>query len=374
MIDLIIIGFGVVYALIVISVALGMFRLPKSSYLEDDKLPAVSVVIAAKNEETDLPKCIAALEKLEYPKEKLEVVLVDDDSSDATGEIIRQASARNPHFKALNTKDYAGTKLKAKARGISWGIENSTGEWIFISDADGEVPPLWLRHMLSRANDSIGMIGGMLSVKPVSVLAVIERVSWAYTLPFAFGMAGWGSSFICVGPNMAMRRSIYEACGGLENAEFDVAEDLALFRMVEDSEYTTLSYISPETTISLNPVPSLKHLWSQQRRWLRGGFEGGWEYGAGLTFVFGYHTILSFFLLTGWFYALEATALITLLKLGADFFMLWSEKKLLKKTHYLRFFGIQSLYVFATMLWLPLSLLFSSNIRWRGEGYEIKYD
>ena len=374
MIDLIIIGFGVIYALIVISVSLGMYRLPKSFYLEDDKLPTVSVVISAKNEESDLPKCIAALERLDYPKEMLEVVLVNDESADSTAEIIDAAVKRNPHFKGLSTKDNPGTLLKAKARGISWGIENSCGEWIFISDADGEVPPLWLRHMLSRADESIGMIGGMLSVKPVSPLAVIERMSWAYTLPFAFGLAGWGGSFICVGPNMAIRRSVYEECGGLENAEFDVAEDLALFRMVERSELTTRSYISPETTINLNPVPTIKHLWSQQRRWLRGGFEGGWEYGAGLTLGFGYGTIFSFFLLTGWFYALEATALITLLKLGSDFFMLATQKFLLKKSHYLRYFGIETLYVSITMLWLPLSLLFDSNIKWRGDGYEINYD
>lgn len=374
MLDIIIISFGTIYSLIVIIVSIGMYRLPKSTYLQDESCPSVSVIVSAKNEEIDIPKCISSLEKLDFPTEKLEIILVDDMSTDSTGSIITSAAQSNAHFLSLHTSEAPKNNLKAKARGISWGIKHATNEWIFITDADGEVPTGWLRHMLSLVDEKTGMIGGMLDVKPSSFLAILERISWAYTLPFAFGMAGWGSSFICVGPNMGIRRSIYEKEGGLENANFDVAEDLALFRMVEQSEYNSLSYVSPETTVELNPVSSLKHLWSQQRRWLMGGFEGGWQYGVGLTLAFGYHSILSYFLLTGWVYAFEATLAITLMKLSSDFLMLASKKFLLKKTHYLRYFPIQSLYVFVTMLWLPLSLLFNSKIKWRGDGYEVTYD
>lgn len=374
MLDILIYSLGSIYSLIVISVTIGMFRLKKSHYLSDDLLPTVSIIISSKNEEIDLPKCILSLEKIDYPKDKLQVVLVDDDSTDNTNSIIKDACNRNSHFKELNTAEMPETSLKAKARGIHFGISNADGDWIFITDADGEVQPQWLRHMLSRADEKTGMIGAMLSVKPVSFLAVLERMSWSYTLPFAFGMAGWGGSFICVGPNMGIRKSIYEDCGGLEKADFDVAEDLALFRMVEKSKYKTLSYITPETTIELNPVPSINHLWSQQRRWLKGGFEGGWDYGLGLMLGFSFHSILSFFLLTGWFYAFEPTLTILLMKLGSDLFMLLTKKSLLNKSHLFRYFPVQFLYVFTTMLWLPLSLLLDSKIRWKGDGYEIMYN
>lgn len=374
MIELVILILGIIYVLIVLTVTLGMYRLPKSTYKSDEELPTVAVVVSAKNEEDDLPKCIAKLEKLDYPKDKLQIVLVNDDSDDSTGEIIRAAADRNPHFKALDTSNAPDNGLKAKARGIAWGIENSESEWIFITDADGEVPELWLRHSLSLVDDTIGMTGGMLSVNPVSTLAVLERVSWAYTLPFAFGMAGWGSSFICVGPNMGLRRSIYEDCGGLENSDFEIAEDLALFRMVENSEYTSLSYMSPETTVHLNPVPSLRHLLSQQRRWLRGGFEGGWQYWIGLVLGFGFHNILSFFMIFGWFFSVEATAITVSMKLSIDFIQLVSTRHLIKEGNFIRYYPVFALYVMITLLWLPVSLLFHSKIKWQGEGYEIKYD
>lgn len=373
MLDIIILSIGGIY-LVLVLVTLGMFRLPKSYSAKDEDLPTVSVIISAKNEEIDLPKCIASLEKLDFPKNKLQIVLVDDKSTDQTGPIIKDAAKRNSHFISLSTDDAPEVGLKAKARGISWGIKNSESEWILITDADGEVPSLWVRHMLSRVDGKTGMIGGMLSVKPSSLIGIFERISWGYTLPFAFGMAGWGASFICVGPNMGIRRSIYEENGGLENVDFDVAEDLALFRMVENSDYNFCSYVTPETTILLNPVPSLKHLWSQQRRWLGGGFEGGWKYGIPLILAFGYLTAYSFFQITGWFYALEATLAIVLIRLFGDAFILVEKRILLKKTHLFRYLPIQWLYGTLTMAWLPISLLFDSRIRWRGDGYEIKYD
>lgn len=374
MLELIIISFGAFYFIVAIFISIGIFRLPKSIALEDAKLPTVSVIVSAKNEEQDLPKCIASLEQLDYPKDKFQILLVDDSSTDNTGSIIQHAAQKNDHFVALSTKDAATNNLKAKARGIAWGFKNSSSDWVFITDADAEVPTQWLRHMLSLVNEKTGIIGGMLVVNPTNFVAILERVSWAFTLPYAFGMAGWGSSFICIGPNMGIRRSIYDDFGGLENATFNVAEDLALFRMVEESGYKSLSYVTPQTTVKLNPVISLKHLWSQQRRWLKGGFEGGWKYGIGLVFAFGLLSIFSFVQFTGLFYAFEATIILISLIISANFLMTLSLKMLIKRSILLRLIPLQWLYLTFTLIWLPLSVLFSSKIRWRGEGYEIKYD
>ena len=68
-------------------------------------------------------------------------------------------------------------------------------------------------------------------------------------------MAGYGGEFICVGPNMALRKKIYDEYGGLEASEFNVAEDLALFRMVDESEYGVKSHVSKETKVDLELCP-----------------------------------------------------------------------------------------------------------------------
>lgn len=375
LLDLVLIGFVSVYALIVFFITIGMYLLPTSTTLSKKKTKSsVSVIVSAKNEELDIPACIASLEKLTYPKDLLEVILVDDQSTDNTQELIKQAVDRNPHFKFLSTIDAPKNKLRAKAKGIAWGIKNTNAEWIFITDADGSVHPNWIEHMLSGTDETTGMIGGMVMVKPRSFLAIIERISWAYTLPFAFGMAGFGGGFICVGPNMGLRKSIYDDAGGLENATFDVAEDLALFRMVDKSPYGVKSYISQETKVELEPVPSFKHLFSQQRRWLKGGFEGGWKYWIGLVAGFGLHNILSILLV----FALITSPITFLIAFSikgiADFSMFLSERILLKEQKIIRYFFLAQLSALITFIWLPISLLINSTIRWMGDDYTITYD
>ncbi|MEQ9309874.1 MAG: glycosyltransferase [Balneolaceae bacterium] len=373
MLDIIIISCGIIYSFIVIFITLGMFRLPKSFPVKDEDLPTVSIVVSARNEEHDLPKCIASLEQLNFPKEKLQVILVDDRSTDNTYSIIKKAAQQNEHFIALSTENAPENSLRAKARGISWGIEKSEQEWVFITDADAEVHPNWLRHMLSQVDEKTGIIGGMLNVKPVSFLAIIEQMSWAYALPVAFGLAGWGRSFVCVGPNMGIRRSVYTKYGGLQNADFNIAEDLALFGIIESAGFKSVSYLTQSTSIQLNPVSSYKHLFSQQRRWLRGGFEGPMSLRLGLVLGFGFHFSVSLLFIIGLFFTLEIALLALALKFLADLFMLISQKTLLRKNKILRYFPVQFLYILLVMIWLPASVLINPRISWEGDGYEINY-
>lgn len=371
--DLTILIFTFIYTCLILFICFGLFRLPKSKGKLVENYPTVAVIVSAKNEERDIVGCIQSLENLTYPKDALEVILVDDASTDKTTQLIKEAAARNEHFTALSTLDAPKTHLRAKARGVAWGMKNTDAEWVFITDADGSVQPSWIEHMLTGVDDSIGMIGGMVAVKDRSLLAIFERMSWAFTLPFAFGMAGYGGEFICVGPNMALRKKIYDEYGGLEASEFNVAEDLALFRMVEESEYGVKSHVSKETKVDLEPVPSLKHLLSQQRRWLKGGFEGSWKYWIGLVLAFGFHNVLSILFVTGLFISVKVTLAALLIKAGVDLLLLISEKILLKEERLLRYFPIMEINVIVTLLWLPISLLINSTIHWMGDDYVITY-
>ena len=371
--QLLFIGSGAFYFFVLMMMGLGFLRLPRNKAASE--LPAISVVVAARNEDKDLPACISSLLELDYPSDKLEIILVDDRSTDSTLDIIKKAASDHSHIKYLSTKNAGENNLEAKARGIAWGAKHAKGEWIFITDADAVVQPQWLKHMLWQVNDEIGMIGGTLMINDNgSLLSLIEKMSLAYTLPFAAGSAGWGLSIVGPGPNLAIRRSIYEDYGGLESVEFGVAEDLALTKIVQQSGKKVKFHGSSEVTIRMTPVPTFDHLISQQRRWIKGGFEMTWEYWAGLIFVFTYHFIFSWILLFGWIISVEGTLIALAFKLIGDFFMVWCEKRKISLLAVLRYIPIQSLYTTLIFIWLPVSFFLARNIRWKGEGYEIKYD
>ena len=346
----------------------------RSQAFADAPLTRVSIVVSARNEEQDLPACIQALVNLRYPTKLLEIILVNDRSTDATPEIMKQASEAYPHIRCLNSEDYPDNGLKAKARGLHVGMNQCSGEWIFITDADGRVHPEWLNHMLGEVTEKVGMVGGALMIRPKGLLGKIERAAWAYVQVFNMGMSGWGVPFISVGPNMAIRRSIYEAAGGLEAADFTVAEDLALFSMVEQSEYSVVTAKSPETTVLLEPVPSFKHLFSQQRRWFRGGIDHDARYIFGLYGIFWFGFLYVSCLWLGWILS------------PALFGLTWGLKILVEGIHYaifrlqvynaalVRYLPLMQLYHLFILVALPISFLFDRKISWMGEGYSIEYD
>lgn len=361
-----------VHAAIVLFVAAGLARLRRSRAVPAERLPEVTVIVSARNEEVDLPRCIRGLAALDYPTDRLQILLVDDGSTDRTPEIIADAAKRYPHVRGLSTRDVPAGALQAKARGVARGAREATGEWIFITDADALMAPGWIRHMLSEAGPDVGIIGGMMVGRGGGFVATLERASWAATLPFAFGLAGWGITWVCVGPNMAIRRAIYEAAGGLQAATFTIAEDIALFRMVERAGYRALGHATPETTVRMTPVPTFRHFLSQQRRWLRGGFEGGMAYGVGLIGMFGFQFLLSVSLLAGLLVAPRAALVAWGVKAAADTIMLVVESWRVRQPIWrLSLFMVP--FSVGTFLWMPISFLWSRTVHWLGDGYAVTY-
>ena len=316
-----------------------------------------------------------ALVAQSYPQGLHEIIVIDDQSEDGTPYIIRDYEKRFPVINYLHTSDMASTHLRAKARAIAYGATKAKGEWLFIVDADARVHPDWLSHMLDGIDEKTGMIGGMIMTEEEGYFSVsaLEKVTLAYTQPITLGVAGWRLPAICSGPNMAIRRSVYEAYGGLEKVAFKIAEDLALASIVLNSGYKIKFHGSEQTVAYLISVPTLRHLFSQQRRWIRGGFEQGWELWSGLAFVFSYHFLFSLMLLFVWFVSVKATLVTLLLKLLADFIFLRVEKYKMKIPRLLRFHPMMFLYSTIAFLWIPISLLLSRDFRWKGEGYEVKY-
>ncbi len=334
----------------------------------------ITVLVSARNEEQDFPSCIKSLIDLDYPKELLQIILVNDRSEDSTKDIINRFASENDHVLALHTEDMPDTHLEAKARGIAWGMKHASGDWVFITDADGEVNSNWLSHSLSVIDENTGMIGGAIVVEPKGFQGKLERMTWAFVQMFNLGMSGWGVPFACVGPNMAIRRDIYENAGGLENAEFCIAEDLALLKMVENATAKIITPASSETTISIKQVPSFKHYLSQLRRWFRGGVDNGLDYKFILysSFWFGFYVFT--FPFYGWIFSFNVYVILLLLQIISDILLLSTQKYKLGLRSHVKYFLYLKLAQIIAFTYIPLSFLFTRKIHWMGDGYSVDYE
>ncbi len=352
----------------------GLLRLKRSVPLAQADSPPVTVLVSARNEERDLPGCLESLARLDYPAGKLDIVLVNDQSDDRTGALMEAFAAAHAHVTVLHTRDLPPNGLEAKARGIAHGFTRCTGEWVFITDADARVHPAWVRNTLGRVDGRIGMAGGSLVIAADSWIGIIERTSWAFVQMFNLGMAGWGFPFVCLGPNMAMRRDIYVKAGGLENADFHVAEDLALFKMVINQGYRIQCYMDEETTATLKPVPTFRHLFSQQRRWFGGGIQQGWDYFIILMASFWWGFGLLLFILLGWLLHPGLWALVVVGKALTEGVILVLQRRRMNLPHHLRYLWVMELYHIFVFLVLPASFLFTRKVKWMGDGYSVQYD
>lgn len=363
----------VFYFLVMRFLNIGVRRIPRSVRLPDDRCMPISIVVSARNEQHDLPACIDALLALDYPRELLQIILVNDLSTDNTGAIIDAAAKAHSHIVALHTSALPPNGLEAKARGIAHGFSAATGEWVLITDADGTVSPNWARHLLGYVDANTGMAGGALLVRPQGLLGKVERMAWAFLQTFNTGLAGWGSPIVCVGPNMAIRRSVYEDAGGLQRAQnFRVAEDLALFRMVVARKMAVHVYMDHATTVTLAPVPSWGHLLSQHRRWLGGGVEQSKWYKIPLLLALWWGFGVVLFMLAGWLLDWRVWAAFLALKFTHDSLMLRLQQRRLETQH-VRYLPILELYQLVAIAIMPPIFLFSQRIEWKGDGYSVRY-
>jgi len=123
--------------------------------------PKISIVIPAHNEEDTIDDCLASIEKLNYPLDNLEAILVNDGSTDGTGKIIIES-----HMEKLNLT-YIETPAVGASKARNIGIKKAHGEYIAFTDADCVVDEEWLNELLKGfINENVVSAGGSQGIPP----------------------------------------------------------------------------------------------------------------------------------------------------------------------------------------------------------------
>ncbi len=128
-----------------------------------EKIPEVSIIIPAKNESDIICSKIINCLELEYPKSKLEILVIDDSSDDATGDMARSCFMNNPLVEEyLSCRVIRCEYSEGKAGAINLGIKESQGEYLLFSDADCYLNRNALSILMQRmiANAKNACVGG----------------------------------------------------------------------------------------------------------------------------------------------------------------------------------------------------------------------
>lgn len=204
-------------------------------------MPRVSVLIPARNEAPTITTCLESLVWQEYPT--MELIALDDCSSDGTGNQLDRIAARCPQLKVIHTNDEPPTGWNGKSYACHRLAKQATGDWLLFTDADTEHSP----HSISRGLAYAEALG----VDLLSVFPYQQTQTWSERLVVSFivdflpliGLdfrsiwQGDGQHIAANGQYMLVRASSYRAVGGHERIASAVVDDFALARLLKDNGY-----------------------------------------------------------------------------------------------------------------------------------------
>jgi cellulose synthase/poly-beta-1,6-N-acetylglucosamine synthase-like glycosyltransferase len=263
--------------------ALGLFALyqvpePQTKAAPASPLPTVSLLVAARNEEETITRCIMGLVELDYPLDKLEILIANDHSDDNTGPILDRLSQQFPQITVFHLTPDILPHLKGKARVLAFLGNIARHDFLFITDADTLVSPQWINTLLSHFDANVGLVSGFTLVESPrhnASLTYFQSLDWQYFLGVINALSYLNTPMTAVGNNMAVKRQAYRDTGGYETIPFSITEDFALFDAIRKQGYTTKNIISPGATTRSLPIHTVGELLHQRKRWLTGAQDLG---------------------------------------------------------------------------------------------------
>lgn len=349
----------------------GLFRLPKRRELPSE-LPFVTVVVAARNEEENIARVLDSLLRLDYPRDRFEIIVSDGASSDRTPDIVAAYARRFPFVK-LHRADQ-NRKIRGKANAVHQAVERAKGEFIFLTDADCQVQPTWVKETLRFFLDDVGLVCGITIPKELDPtrrddwFSAMQSLDWCYILGVSSGRASIGFPIGGIGNNFTFRKRTYDEIGGYENIRFSVTEDFALFQAILRSRWKIVFPTLYETHNFTEPLHSAADLYAQKKRWTLGGLDASAVHAffAALMFLVHLFTLLAFF-----FLPLSTAWLLMGAKFLGDLLILVPTLLKLRETRLLWHFPLFEAYYYAFVFLVPPLILFSREVRWKGVVYDL---
>ena len=337
--------------------------------------PRVSVLLAARNEEQTLERCLDALLACHYAKDQLEILVGNDGSTDQTGAIVQAYASKHPNIKIVPIEPLKNGLL-GKANVLAQLARQASGTYFLITDADVAVNPYWAQHMVANAMrfstpaKPVGMLNGFTGVgahhRQNLKLWGLQQQDWALAQAILFIGASHNMPITGMGNNMLVSRQAYEAAGGYEKIPFHVTEDYALYQAIKQQNYAIKTLIRPGTAVTTLPEKGASTLLKQRKRWMHGAVKVPWPFQAFLISMAAYHVFWWVLLASNVIFALVLAALKYALQVGLQV------RALRQAGHTVSQKGVWLFSIYSPLLTVAtvISYLRPGPVQWKGRSYE----
>lgn len=236
-------------------------------------LPKVSILVAARNEALAITDCLVALAQLDYPQDRLEILIGNDASTDQTLALIESFIVDKPQFRVYSIQN-SYQQLQGKANVLEQLSFEATGEFLFYCDADIQVPTTWVKSMLLHfADHHVGVVNGITIMQPQGLFADLQSTEWLSALGIFRTLSLLKIPITAMGNNMAVRKEAYQHVGGYSQIGFSLVEDYALFKAIVRYGYRFVQAYQPQVIATSVPNSTIISQYKQRKRWMQGAMQ-----------------------------------------------------------------------------------------------------
>lgn len=236
-------------------------------------LPLVSIVIPSYNEEKTLKGTVESAIKLDYPKDKIEFIVVNDGSKDDTEKIAKSLIRKHKDHNII----LISQENKGKGAALNAGMKISKGEFFVCLDADSFVEKDALMKMLPNfTEDDVAAVLPSLKVRnPKNILQRMQWYEYIINMFYKELMARLDSVHVAPGPFSIYRKSIIHKVGGFDEDD-NLTEDLEMALRLQSKNYKLIQLL--DTTVYTIAPDNLKALYAQRNRWYKGSIINALRY------------------------------------------------------------------------------------------------
>ncbi len=231
--------------------------------------PKVCIIVPCFNEEKTIVKTVRSLLKLDYPKNKLEIFIIDDGSTDKTYE---RAKTLLKHKQVKLFRKKNGGKHTA----LNYGLAKTKAEFVGCLDADSFVSPQSLKLIMSYfTDDNIAAVTPCLKVhQPKNVLQHIQKIEYIVGIFLRKIITLFDAILVTPGPFSIFRKKILDEVGPFRCGHN--TEDMEMALRLQSKNYRIANalnaYVHTVTPLSFKP------LYKQRKRWYQGLIKNTWDY------------------------------------------------------------------------------------------------
>ena len=260
----------IVYAILIAAFIIGFDNVKLREPKFEEPTQEFSIIIPFRNEADNLNNLLQSILHLNYPSNLFEILLVNDESEDASCSIIESFQQSHSHLNIHIVQNIRRT-CSPKKDAINTAIHQSKFNWIVSTDADCEVPTNWLQsfNTFIEKKRPVFISAAVKLKEEQSFLFHVQNLNFISLIGSTIGAFGIKKPFLCNGANLCYRKDTFKKLNGFEgNTSIASGDDVFLLeKMVKNFPKKTHFLKSKENIVITNSEKQWKSFLNQQIRW-----------------------------------------------------------------------------------------------------------